>query len=168
MPLTDSIRTLIVRELEGFTREIALFPDDESLWRVAPGISNSAGTLALHVAGNLQHFVGAVLGGTGYVRDRQAEFSTRGWTRQRVAHELQAAIAAIDTTLPGVGADVLAGLYPSAPNGLVVRTEMFLLHLVAHAAFHLGQAGYIRRVVTGDATSANPLPLTALSDPQRG
>jgi Protein of unknown function (DUF664) len=164
MPLTEDILTLMVRELEGFQREIALFPDDESLWRVTPGVTNSAGTLALHVAGNLQHFVGAVLGHNGYVRDRQAEFSTRGWPRQRIASELQSAVAAVTATLQNLGFEALAALYPSAPNGLVVRTDLFLLHLVAHAAFHLGQAGYIRRIVTGDATSANPLPLHVLND----
>ena len=42
--------------------------------------------------------------------------------------------------------------------GMVMRTDLFLPHLVAHAAFHLGQAGYVRRMC-GDATSANPLPL---------
>jgi hypothetical protein len=168
MTLTEDIRNLMVRELEGFQREIALFHDDASLWRVAPGITNSAGTLALHVAGNLQHFVGAVLGNSGYARDRQAEFSTRGLARQRVAQELQAAVAMVNATLPSLGQDALGDIYPSAPNGLVVRTELFLLHLLAHAAFHLGQAGYVRRVVTGEAVSANPLPLTALGEPPPG
>jgi hypothetical protein len=34
-----------------------------------------------------------------------------------------------------------------------------LLHLCTHAGFHLGQAGYLRRVITGDATSSGPIPL---------
>lgn len=63
--LGRNLAILLVRELEAFERELDLFPDDESVWRAAPGISNAAGNLALHVAGNLQYFVGTVLGGRG-------------------------------------------------------------------------------------------------------
>ena len=77
MSQTDDVRCLLVRELEGFRREIALFPSDDLLWRGAPGVTNAAGNLALHVAGNLQHFVGACLGKTRYVRNRDAEFSKK-------------------------------------------------------------------------------------------
>jgi uncharacterized damage-inducible protein DinB len=164
MPLAADAGCLLVREVDAFLREIALFPDDDSLWQVVPGVSNPAGTLALHIAGNLQHFVGAVLGGTGYVRDRPAEFRTRGWSRDRVVTELMAARQAVEAALGGLDERRLDTLYPAVPNGLAVRTDRFLVHLVAHTAFHLGQAGYIRRVVTGDATSANPLPLAALVD----
>ena len=62
--LAGHMSDLLVRELEGLRREIALFPDDASIWRTVPGVTNSAANLALHVAGNLQHFVGRVLGGT--------------------------------------------------------------------------------------------------------
>jgi hypothetical protein len=61
--MTNDVTKLLIRELEGFKRELALFPDDESVWRTAPGVTNSAGNLALHVAGGLQYLVGAVLGG---------------------------------------------------------------------------------------------------------
>jgi len=67
----------LVRELEGFKRELALFPDDETIWKTAPGITNSAANLGLHLAGNLQYFIGSVLGATGYVRNREAEFGRR-------------------------------------------------------------------------------------------
>ena len=166
MSLAADVRCLLVRELDAFLREVALFPDDDSLWRVVPGVSNPAGTLALHIAGNLQHFVGAVLGGSAYVRDRAAEFSTRGWSRDRVATELKAARGAVETALSRLDDRTLAAPYPAVPNGLAVRTDRFLLHLVAHAAFHLGQAGYVRRIVTGDGTSANPLPLGAMVEPE--
>lgn len=164
MPQLDDVRRLLVREVDAFLREVALFPSDALLWQVVPGVLNPAGTLALHVAGNLQHFVGAVLGGSGYVRDRNAEFAVRNWTRDRVAFELRAARDAVETTLPRVEADTLTELYAAAPNNLAIRTDMFLMHLVAHTAMHLGQAGYIRRVVTGDVTSANPVPLPPIVD----
>ena len=86
----------LVRELEGFKRELALFPDDASVWTTVPGITNSAGNLALHVAGNLQYFIGTVLGGTGYVRHRELEFGRRSGSRAwKMYAELDAAIAVV-------------------------------------------------------------------------
>jgi hypothetical protein len=163
--LTADLSRLLTRELDAFQREISLFQDDESVWRVVPGVTNSAGTLALHVAGNLQHFVGAVLGGTGYVRDRTAEFSTLGKPREHVVRELQAARDAVTVTLASLDSAALDLPYPAPPTSVHPRTGMFLLHLLAHAAFHLGQAGYIRRAVTGDSTSANPVAVDALAPP---
>lgn len=163
MSQAEDLRCLLVRELEGFRREVALFPTDELLWRGAQGVTNPAGNLALHVAGNLQHFVGASLGGTRYVRNRDAEFSTRSGTRGQVDLELQAAIGAVTTTLAGLDDAALRHPMPGAPNAMAVRTGMFLLHLVAHTAFHLGQAGYLRRLLTGDVSSAGPLPLNVLA-----
>jgi hypothetical protein len=160
----DDIRRLIVRELDAFDREIALFPDDRSIWTTPPGITNSAGNLALHVAGNLRYCIGAVLGGDGYVRNREAEFSRKDAGRAEVRAELAAARTAVDVTLPCIPDATLAAPFPVTFYGHTVRADMFLLHLVAHTAFHLGQAGYVRRVVTGDPQSANPLPLDALSN----
>jgi uncharacterized damage-inducible protein DinB len=163
MSHVDEVRKLLVRDLEGFQREIALFTDDTALWRVVPGITNSAGNLALHVAGNLQYFVGNCVGRGTYVRDRPAEFSNHGHTRAEVDSALRAAIDGVNQTLMTCSEATLNEAMPGAPNGMPVRTGMFLLHLVAHTAFHLGQAGYLRRLLTGEhAASAGPLPLDVL------
>src|SRR5262245_28225173 len=84
MSHVDDVRRLLIRELDGFRREIALFPDETSLWQNLPGVTNSAGNLALHVAGNLQYFVGTCVGGGSYVRDRPAEFASRTLSRAEV------------------------------------------------------------------------------------
>ncbi|MEQ1910163.1 MAG: DinB family protein, partial [Vicinamibacterales bacterium] len=154
MTFTSDVQTLLIRELDGLGREVGLFPDDHKLWVTPVGVANSAGNLALHVAGNLQHFVGALLGGSGYVRDRNSEFATRTGTRAQVQHELQAAVQAVESTLARMDTAALQRPMPGAPNGLTIRTDLFLLHLVSHAAFHLGQAGYVRRIVCGDGTSS--------------
>lgn len=80
-PMIEGLQTLLVRELNGFAKEIEMFPDDELMWTAMPGVTNSAANLAWHVCGNLQHFVGTVLGGTGYVRNREAEFGRRSGSR---------------------------------------------------------------------------------------
>ena len=164
MSFTADIQLLLLRELDGLSREVGQFPDDDWLWATRAGVTNSAGNLALHVAGNLQHFIGALLGQTGYVRDRDAEFSTRAGTRESVQRELQRAADAVALTLARLDPWTLTQPMPGTPHGLVIQTVRFLLQLVAHAAFHLGQAGYVRRIVCGDATSTNPIPLGPLAD----
>jgi uncharacterized damage-inducible protein DinB len=154
---------MLVRDVESFIREVELFDSDDALWRTLPGVSNSAGNLAIHVAGNLQHFIGAQLGATGYQRDREREFATRAGTRADVVQQLTAAKSAVVSTLSGLSDSALDRPMPGAPNNLVIPTGRFLLHLVAHTAFHLGQAGYLRRALSGaGAQSANPMPLGGL------
>jgi hypothetical protein len=133
------------------------------VWRTTAGIANSAGNLALHVAGNLQYFVGAVLGGTGNVRNRELEVSRRVGPRDAVKAEIRAAIAVVRDVLPTLSPDRLGGEYPEPVNGVRIRTDRFLLHLCAHTAYHLGQASFVRRAVTGDGRSSGPVPLGALT-----
>ena len=154
---------LLVRELEGLTREIELFPDDEAVWRTVPGVTNSAGNLALHVAGNLQYYIGAVFGGTGYVRDRDAEFGRRSGPRTEIVAELAAAIRVVRDVLPGMSQERFDADFPEPLMGMTLRTGLFLLHLCVHAGFHLGQAGYLRRMMTAHAASSGPIPLAPLA-----
>lgn len=157
------IRVQLVRELEGFVRELEAFPDDASVWAVVPGVTNSAGTLVLHACGNLQHFVGHVLGGSSYVRDREREFTHRDAPRAALVAELRVTADVIARTLTGLPAATLDADYPEPVGGHRVKTAQFLVHLGAHLALHLGQAGYLRRVVTGSPASAGPLPLDAIA-----
>jgi hypothetical protein len=154
----------LVRELEGFKRELALFPDDASAWATVPGITNSAANLALHLAGNLQYYIGGVLGGTGYARNREAEFGQRSGPRAEIIAEIDAAISVVRRVLPNLPENRLDAPLGEPVMGLTFRTGTFLLHLCVHAGFHLGQAGYLRRVLTGNTASSGPIPLQPLAE----
>jgi hypothetical protein len=160
----DDVRRVLVRELESFAREVELFPDDETLWRTPPGVANSAGNLALHACGNLNHFVGAVLGGTGYVRERPTEFSSREGRREDVARRLRETAGVVDAVLPRLPPSAMAALYPEPHDGVQIPCGRFLLHLCVHLSFHLGQAGYLRRALTGDGRTSGAIALAALAD----
>ena len=163
-PLMRDFATVLTRELDGLIREIEALPDDAAMWNVLPGVTNSAGNLSLHVAGNLQHFVGAMLGKTGYVRDRDAEFGRRAGTRVEIIEELRRARRVVETVLPALPETALESTlsHPSLPGP--IPTQRMLVHMCAHAAFHLGQVGYLRRLATGENQSAGPLPLKPLLD----
>ena len=162
--MTDDLRRLLVRELEAFAREVELFPDDASLWKTLPGVSNSAGNLALHVCGNLKHYLGGVLGGTGYVRNRDLEFASSAGSRGDVARQLRETAGIVRQTLARLSAEGLAAPYPEPIANMQLPCGRWLMHLAVHLGFHLGQAGYLRRVVTGDGRSSGALPLAALAD----
>ncbi len=162
-PFAADLSLNLVRELEGFKRELALFPDDESVWAAPAGVTNSVGNLALHVAGNLQYFVGQVLGGSGYIRNRELEFGQKSGPRENIYAELDAAIAVVRRVLPSLPDERLRQDFPERVLGTTMRTSTFLVHLVAHASFHLGQAGYLRRILTGDSTSSGPIHMEPLA-----
>jgi uncharacterized damage-inducible protein DinB len=164
----DDIRRLMIRELEAFAREVELFPDDDALWRTVPGVTNSAGNLALHVCGNLKHFVGAVLGGNGYLRDREAEFATRSGRREDVARQLRETSGVVSTVLLRLPQGALETPFPEPHDGIQLRCDRFLMHLSVHLAFHLGQTGYLRRALTGDTRTSGAVSLAALAAPDRG
>jgi hypothetical protein len=161
-PLATDLLVLLRRDLRCFIREVEAFPDDATLWRTLPGISNSAGNLALHVAGNLRHFVGTVLGGTGFARQRDQEFAQREGTRAEVIALLEATVAEIETGLEPLTPETLAQPYPQVLLGHQPLTERFLLHLSTHLAFHLGQAGYLRRALTGEAGATGGMSIADL------
>lgn len=160
--MQDTIRNIIARELRALEREVEAYPDPMSLWRVVPGISNSTGTLVLHLTGNLRYFIGTVLGGTGFVRNREAEFLCRDLTRAQLLAEIEDANKVVEATLVRVTPDHLEAAYPVLVAGRTFRTQDFLLHLVSHLSYHLGQIDYHRRMVTGEAGSVGAVSVAEL------
>jgi uncharacterized damage-inducible protein DinB len=161
---TATILTLITRELRAVKREIEAYPNDDAVWQAVPGMSNAGGTLALHVAGNLQHFVGAVLGKDGYKRDRDAEFARRGVSRPELLREISAASASVERTLSRLSETDLAAPYPELIAKRRLSTDMFLSHLASHLSYHLGQLDYHRRAVTGSASGTDCVSVRELPE----
>jgi uncharacterized damage-inducible protein DinB len=166
--LTTYVSAVMIRELKALSREIQSFPDDDSLWRTPKGVTNSAGNLALHLTGNLRHYVGARLGGTDYARNRQTEFESRGLSREDLIGRVEETIAVIERVLPRLTVEVLDSDFPEAVGGQTLRTKEFLIHLVTHLAYHLGQIDYHRRVVTGETGQIGAVSVKELSTARPG
>jgi hypothetical protein len=143
--------------------ELLAYPDERAIWAQPPGVPNSAGNLALHLAGNLRWFIGAQLGATGYIRDREAEFAKRNVPRAELIAQIEAASDEVTRTLATLDPAQLEGPYPLEVGGLHLLTRRFLLHLEGHFAYHLGQLDYHRRMVTGSTTSVGALSLPPLA-----
>ncbi len=146
--LKDVLIEIYERDLNKLKDEIGLYSDEADLWKVSEGILNSAGNLCLHLTGNLQHFFGAVLGGTGYARDRDAEFSMKGVSREQMLADIDTTLEVIKTTLEQLSDDDFAKTFPIEVFGKPMTTGFFLTHLATHFNWHLGQIDYHRRLLT--------------------
>lgn len=147
--LSRGFARIMGRDLDKAARQIEAYPSDADVWRVVGETKNSAGTLALHLAGNLEHFIGAVLGNSGYTRDREAEFGSRDVSRQELVRQLTACRERVTGTLEGLSDAALLLPYPGKlpPHLEGASTHLFLLHLAAHLSWHMGQMDYHRRML---------------------
>jgi uncharacterized damage-inducible protein DinB len=144
---TEILTDLYERDLNKLKSELELYSDEADLWKRPGDVPNSAGNLCLHLIGNLQHFFGAVLGETGYVRDRPAEFSSISVPREKLLSEIDSTIAVVKATLAKLSNDDLAAIYPIEQFGHPVTTGWYLTHLATHLNWHLGQINYLRRML---------------------
>ncbi len=146
--LNNTLSELFQRDLRQLANEINLYTNESDLWIVKGGISNSAGNLCLHLNGNLRHFIGAVLGKSGYVRDRPTEFAAKNISRATLLSQIEETISIVTNTLEQLSEADLQADYPEEKRGEIVKTEHMLLHLFGHLSYHLGQINYHRRLVS--------------------
>jgi hypothetical protein len=142
--LVAAVAAILDRDLQALAREVAAYPDERALWETPPGITNSGGTLAVHLAGNIRHYLGAKLGGTILAQIEDARAALRA-----------AAVRTPDERLEDDFPEVIAGVR--------VATGEYLIHLVSHFAYHLGQLDYHRRVVTRQTGGVNAVRTVELS-----
>jgi len=146
--MINSLTELFIRDLTKLKDEINAYADESKLWITAKEINNSAGTLCLHLVGNLKHFLGATLGNTGFVRDRDAEFTQKDVPRAELVKGIDEAIAAVKTTLDLLDEQNLAKPYPIDFYKKQGSTAFYLLHFSSHLNYHLGQINYHRRLLS--------------------
>ena len=132
--------------LEYLEKEISAFKSDSELYKVSGTIINTAGNLSLHLCGNIQNYLGAMLGGTGYIRNRGAEFSRKDFAKTILLDEIKKARDAVIATFNKIIEDDLNKLFPETPYWKGSTTEQVLVICLSHFNYHLGQINYLRRM----------------------
>ncbi len=145
--ITEVLNKIIQRDLQKLKSEIESYKDESNLWRIEKNISNSAGNLCLHLVGNLNTYIGATLGQTGYLRDRDAEFSLKNIPRKELIQKIEDTISVVNKVLPTLDDDTIQKEYPLLVLKEKTSTEYFLIHLTTHLGYHLGQVNYHRRLL---------------------
>lgn len=143
---TTALTEIYLNGLQQLETEIAAYASDEQLWLTRDGISNSGGNLCLHLLGNLNHYIGATLDNTTYVRNRDAEFSNKNIPRAELLSSLAATKIMVEQVLPSLTEEQLKQEYPFDFKGKQ-PTEWYLLLFMSHFNYHLGQINYHRRLV---------------------
>jgi uncharacterized damage-inducible protein DinB len=144
--ITTVLIALFERELDTLKQEISAYEQDELLWKSLDGIQNPGGNLCLHLTGNLQHFIGATLGDTGYIRNRDAEFKLKNIPRIKLLEEIDNTRRIVTDTLEQVSRKELDSNYPIMVFEESMTTEFFLVYLLRHLSYHIGQINYHRRL----------------------
>ena len=145
--MLQSLIKLFRRDLEKVKSELKAYSNEDSIWIIHKDVSNCTGNLALHLVGNLNHFIGATLGNTGYIRQRDLEFSQKNVSISKMTDMLDDTMSMIDNTLSNLTEEDLQKEYRRNPFEDYMTTEYFLLHLKSHLSYHLGQINYHRRLL---------------------
>lgn len=147
MNTLGDLKKIFERDLDQLAQEISAYSNESDLWVVKGEIKNSAGNLCLHLCGNLQHFVGKVLGGTDYVRNREAEFADKHIPRATLLKEIATTRKVVSDVLHNMSPAQLDQTYPTQVFGEPMTTGFFLIHLATHLTYHRGQINYHRRLL---------------------
>ena len=145
--IKESLIEIFERDLNKLITEINAYKNENNLWLVKEGISNSAGNLCLHLIGNLNHFIGAVLGNSGYIREREKEFSSKNIPRKELISSLEKTFTVVKNSLTNLPEAEMEQLFPIEVFGKPMTTGFMLVHLATHLTYHLGQINYHRRLL---------------------
>src|SRR6202012_3474761 len=118
-----------------------LFRDEEDLWKIQGSVKNSSGNLVLHLIGGLNYLIGTTLAKTGYVRNRDLEFSAKGVERKVLVARLEELIPMITRTLNGLD---MEAEYPMPFDDMRRTNSYVMVQLSLHLNYHLGQVNYLR------------------------
>lgn len=147
MNISKDFKDLYVRDLSKLREEINLYENEDDLWLTEGEIKNSGGNLALHLTGNLQHFVGHILSGTNYVRQRDFEFNGRV-SKVELVEQVDTTIDVIKSFFDSASEESYTKDYPLEVFGHKMTCFYFLSHFLGHLNYHLGQVNYHRRILS--------------------
>lgn len=147
--LQVNLAYLFRRELDRLMDEINQYPDDEALRMTSRDTTNSAANIALHLVGNINHFLGHQLAGTDYKRDREAEFGRKDITRKELLQKIEDCKGVVANALEKVDDEQLDSMHdPGFLTGETMSIRQFLIHLYGHLNYHVGQINYHRRLLS--------------------
>jgi uncharacterized damage-inducible protein DinB len=125
----------------------------EQFWRNPFAYGNDIGHLVLHLTGNLNYYIGANIAGSGYVRDRDREFTeTQRPAKEDVLRQFDRAIALVVATIRKQSADDWSADY-SAERSVAKDRFAIMLDCTAHADHHVGQIINLSRELTHQAAT---------------
>lgn len=144
---TKELSNLFEKGFEGLKHEIALYRKEEDLWITCCNVNNSAGNLAIHICGSINHFVNHGIGNTPYKRDRNVEFSQKDLSQKQILQTIEKTKANTLKTIKNINPKKLEENFPlESPFGEISSSAAIVI-LLGHLQYHLGQISYHRRLL---------------------
>ncbi|MDR6844395.1 DinB family protein [Flavobacterium granuli] len=145
--MIETLKALFNRDLNKLKLEIESYQNESKIWKIEKSISNSAGNLCLHLIGNLNTYIGAQIGKTNYIRNRELEFSDKDVPKAVLIAKIETTIQTVNDALTLLTEDDLKKEHLFLVFETKTSTEFLLTHLTTHLAYHLGQINYHRRLL---------------------
>lgn len=147
--------------LAARVRELAAPLSQDQFWLKPFPFGNGFGHLVLHLTGNLNYYIGAQIAGTGYVRDRDREFSEpRRLPKEEVLQSFDEVIAVVLRTVNAQSSEDWLAPYSTVRSGEVGSRFHMVLKCAAHLDHHVGQMIYLSFAFSHGVTSnTTPAPL---------
>ena len=142
--LNNILANFYQRDIGKLVEELNLFRNEENLWKTHGSVKNSCGNLALHIIGGMNFLIGSTLAQTGYIRNRDQEFSKKNVERNEIVAQLEALIPFISKMITAVDMDAE---YPLIFDDAKRTNGYVLTQLALHLNYHLGQVNYLRRIL---------------------
>ena len=136
------------KDITKLIAEVEAFENEAAFWARGHGVPNSPGNLTLHLMGNLNHYIGAKLGSSGYVRDRPLEFSSGPVPLDEISQRLEQTREVVIRSINGLSDEGLAAAYPNDPGDESRTVGADLVRILTHLNYHLGQINYHRRMMS--------------------
>src|SRR5712691_2295570 len=131
-------------KLAGVVRERAAPLSEEQFWQKPFPFGNSFGHLVLHLTGNLNYYIGAEIAGTGYVRDRDREFTEpKHLLKNEVLKSFDAAIEVVLRAIRAQSEGDLTKAYTAAREDDAGNRFNIFLRCATHLHHHVGQIVYL-------------------------
>lgn len=143
----EALAFLYNRDLTRLYDEIDAYVQESDLWKIEGNILNTAGNLCLHLLGNLNHFVGHVLGKTDYIRQRTSEFSDKNVSQKELLKRISETRHTVENVLSKLDSTILEEEFPVQVFAEPYTNLQMLIHLQGHLNYHLGQINYHRRIL---------------------
>lgn len=150
--LSNTLSSGLRRSYQDFARrvrDLSAHLSDEQFWTRPYPYGNSIGHLTLHLIGNLNYYIGTQIARTGYVRERDREFTEQSPpSKEEVLSRLDDTVNLVVNTLAAETEESWSQAYEAEGAGETVQDRFSIyLRCASHFHHHIGQMIYLEKAL---------------------
>jgi hypothetical protein len=147
--LSDTVSATLANEYRTRAAELHKWVDplsEQQFWRNPYAYGNSPGHLVLHLTGNLSYYIGAQIAGTGYVRNRDLEFTeSRKPAKNEVLQKFDQTMGMVIATIEKQSESDWLASFSGERDAVSKNRLTAFVRLASHLYHHIGQLIYLHR-----------------------